>query len=278
MKGKSNSLEVGSLIHKVLEVYYDHMIKGFPRNTSISQGLTAGNLYIQGCPFCSSGDTDSPECKHEPAEYPGLQNTPELNEGWNVGWKFALETCEQYFEMYKNDSFIPLAAESVKGEVIYEDDEIRVLWKAKFDLIIDTNQIGIVSVDHKTFKQRRNKSSLSNQFMGHCVLLKSRNVIVNKIGLQTTLKISERLTREVVSYSKDRLDEWQNETIPYEAYRLIQFMESGYWPPDYTHCDNLYGSCMFKPVCESDRGMRVEVLRAEFTKSPKWDPHNRDED
>lgn len=274
-KGRSNSLEVGTLIHKVFEVYYKHMIGGFSRSAAIGAALTAGQLFVTGCPHCSDASVEKPICKHEPGEYPGLQNTPELSEKWTVGWRFALDTCQQYFDFYKNDAWIPLTAEEVKGEVLYEDDEIRVLWKAKFDLIVDTNQIGIVSVDHKSFKQRRDKSTLSNQFTGQCLLLKSRNVIVNKVGLQTTLKIDERLTREVVSYSSDRLLEWQSEILPYYAYKYIQYSESGYWPPNYTHCDGMFGPCMFKMVCEADRSMREEVLRNEFIIGPVWDPTNR---
>ena len=308
-RGKSNSIEVGSLIHKVFEVYYRHKIKGFPTKACIGDALIAGQLYITGCPHCAgfieqdcptcegSGKyyndllkedrpcvdcrgtkKTSPSCKHEPDEYPGMTNTPEKSESWTVGWRFALETCEKYFEFYKNDAFIPLACEDVRGEIIYEDDEIRVVWKAKFDLIVDTNQIGIVSMDHKTFKQRRDKSTLSNQFSGHCVLLKSRNVIVNKIGLQTTLKIEERLTREVVSYTAARLNEWQSEIVPYYAYKYIQFTESGYWPPDFTHCDTMYGPCPYKSVCEADPEMREEVLRNDFVLAPVWDPKNREDE
>lgn len=292
-KGKSNSLEVGSLIHKVLEVYYDHMIKGFQRTTAIGNALTAGRLFVIGCPHCTGFEPVhymegehvcnekcilAPSCKHETDEYPGVENTPEQSAKWDVGWQFALDTCQQYFDFYKNDSFIPLAAEQVKGDVIYEDDEIRILWKAKFDLIIDTNQIGIVSMDHKTFKQRRDKSTLSNQFIGQCVLLKARNVIVNKIGLQSTLKIDERLTREVVSLSGDRILEWQGEILPYYAYKYVQFTESGYWPPDYTHCDTMFGPCAYKQVCEADRGMREEVLQINYKLAPVWDPTNRGDD
>jgi hypothetical protein len=279
-KGKSNSLEVGSLIHKVLEVYYKHQINGFKRELSIGQGMAAGMLYVTGCPYCANHvDADSkPSCGHDAEEYPGVMNTPENSEKWSVGWRFALKTCEEYFEFYKNDSFIPLACEDVRGKILYEDDELRVLWKAKFDLIIDTNQIGILSMDHKTFKQRRDKSTLSNQFLGHCHLLGSRNVMVNKIGLQSTLKLNERLVREPVSFSADRLIEWQSEILPYYAYKYVQYMETGYWPPDYTHCDNMFGSCAYKQVCEGDRGMREEILQNEYVKAPVWDPTNKGDD
>jgi hypothetical protein len=280
LRGKSNSLEVGSLIHKVFEVFYKHQINGFPRSVCIGNALTAGQLFVIGCPHCA-GHTNSdekPACKHEPEEYPGVTNTPERSEGWVVGWQFALDTCEQYFTFYKNDSLIPIAAESVKSEVIYEDSEIRILWKAKIDLIVDTNQVGLVSLDHKTFKQNRKKTLLSNQFKGQCILMNSRRVIKNNIGLQSTLKIEERLTREIIPYSADALDEWRNEILPYYAYNYIQYIESGYWPPNYSHCDNVYGPCQYKDVCEADRNMREEVLRANFQLAPEWNPINRDDD
>jgi hypothetical protein len=268
---------MGSLVHKVLEVYYKHMINGFKRETAIGQSLAAGQLYIIGCPGCANHvDAEiEPSCGHEAGEYPGVQS-PEKNDGHITGWSFALQTCEEYFKFYSGDSFIPIHAEYVDGKILYEDDDLRVLWKAKFDLIVDTNQIGMVSMDHKTFKQNRHKSSLSSQFSGQCCILDARNVIVNKIGFQTSMKIGERLTREVVSFSADRLDEWKNEILPYYAYKLIQFTDSGYWPPDWTHCDTMYGPCPYKEVCQGDRGMREEMLRNSFQLAPVWDPTNKE--
>jgi len=277
LKGKSNSLEVGSLIHKVFEVFYKHRIDGFPASVCIGNALTAGQLFVMGCPTCSNHVADTPpSCGHDAEEYPGMQNTPEHSQRFTVGWRFALETCEAYFAHYKNDSWIPLAAEWVKGDVIYQDDEIRVMWKAKFDLTIDHEQLGIMSMDHKTFKQNRDKTTLSNQFSGHCVLLKARQVMVNKIGLQTTKKIPERLTRELVHFSAARIHEWQSEIVPYYAYKYIQFKESGYWPPNYTHCDNVFGACPYKQVCEGDPDMREEILRNNYQLAPVWDPRNKE--
>jgi hypothetical protein len=276
-KGKSNSLEVGSLVHKVLEVYHKHIINGFRRDMAINQGLVAGQLYITGCPFCADFTIDKPECKHEPGEYPGLRNTPQESDRTNVGWAWALQTCQDYFDFYKNDHWVPLASEIVKGDVLYEDDEIRILWKAKLDLIVDTNQ-GIYPVDHKTMKQRRQKTKLSNQFIGQCLVMKTRGVFVNKIGFQTSLKPEERFIREMIPYSADALLEWQSETLPYYGYKLLQHSEAGYWPPDYTHCDTMYGPCIFKDVCEANKNMREEVLRNEYQVGRKWDPSNMEEE
>ena len=295
ISGKSNSLECGSIVHKVLEVYYDNLGKGFKRETAINNGMAAGELYIKGCSFCTdfipfhnttNGDEghtcDStckamPDCGHPPNEYPGIKNTPPDNEGYKVGWKWALQTCEDYFAHYANDYWVPLETEVVKRKMVYEDDEIRIMWKAKLDLIVDTNQ-GIYPVDHKTMKQRRDSLNLNNQFTGQCLMMGTRSVIINKIGFQKSLKPAERFIRDVVSFSADRLHEWVSETLPYWAYQYLQYSETGYWPPNYSNCENKYGLCVFHEVCKADRSMREEELRNNFIVGPKWDIDNLDKD
>jgi len=180
---------------------------------------------------------------------------------------------EQYFAFYRNDSWVPLEVEVVKGEILYEDDDIRILWKAKLDLVVDTNQ-GILPVDHKTMSQRRETNSMNNQFIGQCLIMKTRNVVINKIGWQTTLKPEEKFTRAVLSYSADRLMEWQSEILPFYAYQLLTFEEAGYYPPRFDHCEGKYGPCPFLNVCEADRNMREEELRLNFTKVEEWNPKN----
>ena len=277
--GKSNSLECGSIVHKVLETYYECLINHHKRESAIQHALVAGELYIKECQYCTDfipSETEiKPRCNHLINEYPGVKNTPPDSDSktYKTGWKYVLETCEQYFEFYKSDFWTPLETEVVKREVLFEDDEIRIMWKAKLDLTVDTNQ-GIFPVDHKTMKQRRDTLSLNNQFIGQCILMKTRNVIINKIGFQTSLEPKDKFIRSVVSYSSDRILEWQSEILPYWAYQLVNFNEVNHYPPNFTHCESKYGNCMFKSVCESDRGMREEVLKNEFIVGPIWDIDN----
>lgn len=301
IKGKSNSLECGSIAHKVLEVFYQSIIHGLKRTDAIQFGLVAGEMYIKGCPhctefvphpcshcnglegmqcvYCQNGIITKPSCSHPPNEYPGVKNTPPENDSssYLIGWKWVLETCEQYFDFYKNDFWVPLETEVVKRKILYEDDEIRIMWKAKLDLTIDNNQ-GIFPVDHKTLKQNRTTLSLNNQFIGQCLMMETRNAIINKIGFQTTLKPEKKFTRQLMSYSSDRLLEWQSEILPYWAYQLLSYSESGHWPPNFTNCESKYGPCMFSDVCSSDRGMRTEELRQHFMVIPKWDVDNLEKD
>lgn len=277
--GKSNSLEVGSLVHAFLEYYYQGLIDKKSKSDSIDAGVAAAKLFIKGCDVCKAFPIDAvghPSCGHKNADFIGMINTPQKSEKRGkselIGWEWALDTCMQYLAHYVNDSFTPLAAELTKSEIIFENEHLRVLWKAKFDLIADSGMI--IPYDHKTMKQRRDSLSLNNQFMGQCILTKSRNMIINKIGFQTSLKPNEKFERAMMSYSKSRLDEWQNEIVPYWANVLIRHSQENIWPPNFTHCENKYGFCEFKDVCSSDKNMRNEVIKLNFIKRRAWDVTN----
>lgn len=280
INGKSNSLECGSIVHKFLEYYNRNIINGVKREQAIQLGFAAAETYIRGCPGCAgfipTPEIPKPLCGHQVNEFEGVRNTPRASEGYKVGWQDALDTCDQYVQFYRNDHWVPLEVEVVKGEVLYEDDEIRILWKAKLDLIADTNQ-GIFPVDHKTMKQRRDTIKLNNQFMGQCLIMKTRNVFINKVGFQKTLKPEEKFTRPPVSYTAEQLLEWQSETLPYYAKLLLMYAETEHYPPNYTHCENKYGNCPFLEVCSANPNMRESELRRLFVVGPEWNPTN-DED
>lgn len=276
--GKSNSLECGSMVHVVLEVFYKSLIAGSNRQDAINDGLAAGVKYVELGDNARVALVDKHYIVEPISEQisTGLQNTPEESDKYRLGWKYVISTCEQYFDFYKNDSWIPIEVEYVKKVILYEDDDLRILWKSKLDLTVDTNN-GIYPVDHKTMKQRRESSSLNNQFMGQCITTKTRGVIIDKIGFQSSLKPADKFTRVMVSYSLDRLTEWSQVIVPYYANLLIMYQESGYWPPNFTHCENKYGMCPFVGVCSSDTGMREEELRIGFELGRKWDVNNVDE-
>ena len=262
--GKSNSLECGSLCHVILEHYNKGLLAGKARKDAINDGFVAGLEYRTGYKPANKFVLDVTE--------KGMQNTPDENEKKpdRIGYNYVIKTMEEFFDYYKNDSHSVVAVEEVRSKLIYEDDEMRVLWKAKFDLIFDTTQF-IMSKDYKTMKQRRDTLSMSNQFMGHCFILGTRNVMVDKIGFQTTLKPEEKFTKAIISYSADRLAEWVNDVIPYYARMYIAYSEAASWPANFTHCENKYGICPMLRVCESDRSLRDDELKMNFMVGPTWE-------
>jgi len=250
VSGKSVSLEMGSIVHKFLEVYYRSIINGLNRSSSEAHAHVAAVAYAASDEVRNSTDEDR---------------------------QWALTTCHEYCEYYKNDFWVPLEVETVKGKVLYEDDEIRILWKAKMDWIADTNQ-GIFPIDHKTMKQRRDTLTLNNQFIGQSLLMQTRMMFENKIGFQKTLKPAERFTRVIVSFTTERMIEWQSVILPYYAKLMLMYSESEYWPPNWTHCQNKYGNCKFASVCEANPSMREETLGAEFIVGKPWDISTNEDD
>lgn len=307
INGKGNAFECGSIVHKYLEVYYQSKINGLNNQLSHSLGYTAAQLYIQGCADCSNfkvihdpiytvidssdgigchvcGPTCvlTTKCGHKINDYPGVTNTPKETDPkdpqskYKIGWSWVLDTIEQYNEFYKNDHWIPLFTETVKGKILYEDDEIRILWKAKLDLGVDTNQ-GIFPVDHKTMKQNRDTISLNNQFMGQCHIMGTRSAIINKIGFQKTLPANEKFTREMKSYESSQLIEWQSEILPYYAKLLLVYNETGYWPPNFSNCQTKYGLCdYYEHVCSQPMSSRESNLKLYFKATEPWDVVNKE--
>lgn len=261
--GKGNSLEIGSLLHKMLEVYYRTIRDGFSKQLAIGNGLIAGDQYIlEGEDGTGLKNTYADNTKHKNGSID------------KIGYNYVKNTFEQYCDFYKNDFWVPLETEVVKGKVIYEDEEVRLLWKAKLDLIVDTNN-GILPVDHKTMRQKRDTLSLNNQFMGQCILMETRSVVINKIGFQQSLKAEEKFTRHVMSYSASRLAEWLGIAAYYAKY-YTSLAEGQYFPPRFSHCDKFFG-CTFKRICESDMNMREELLREYFVVGEPWTIANEEE-
>lgn len=298
-KGKSNSLETGSIVHKFMEVFYGCLTKKIKRDDAIGFAFAAAQMYIAGCKHCTDfTKTHSytleerqaigthtcsdkcilrPSCGHEPNEYPGVHNTPRDNDNSSkrniIGWQWCLDTCDQYLHHYRNDFWIPLEVENVRARILYQDEDVRIMWKAKLDLVMDTNT-EIVPMDHKTMKQNRDNLSLNNQFMGQCLVTDSRKMVINKIGFQTTLKPEEKFLRKMIPYSGERLLEWQSEILPYYAKMLLAYNDMGYFPPNFSNCEGKYGWCVFKGICEGDPEDRERIIKENFIKGPKWDPSN----
>lgn len=243
---RPNFLTKGLLIHKMLEIYYKSRMAGLERKQCIIASVVEGEKFAIA--ECQTLDADT------------IQHV------------FAV--MRLYYDYYFNEFWTPIHVEKVLSKIVYEDDEVRVMWKAKLDLFVDTNQY-MAPVDHKSFTRSGDTLSLNNQFMGQCLVTETNRAVVDKIGLhlldtKSPIELNKRFLRPVLYYSDDRLRE-QRQIIGYYAKYWLSLVANQYYPPRYTHCDKWSG-CMFKSVCEQDRFLREEELQRFFEIGEPWDP------
>jgi hypothetical protein len=264
--GKGRGLEGGSLMHEMLATYY-RLHNTFNLQDRLQAAVLTGQTFITGCEVCISG-TKCPI--HTDHPFTGLESLT-VEEAHDV-----IANFHQYHERWKNDSWSTVSVEHVKGKVIYEDDELSLLWKAKIDWEVD-NLEGIFSVDHKTASRRENTLSLHNQFIGQSILTEQNKVFINKIGTQKSLKAEEKFERVAVNYTKSRQVEWINEAAGW-AYDLISLVESGVYKHRMSSCQSSkYGPCRFHEVCEAEPNDRVRIINEKFKVNDKpWDVLNDD--
>jgi hypothetical protein len=162
-----------------------------------------------------------------------------------------------------------VAVEEVGSKILYEDEQMLILYQFKIDLVLNLMNCNLMPVDHKSSSRRTRANEMSNQFKGYCWGLGVNNIIVNKIGFQKTLKPSEKFTYETISYQPDIISEWI-EISTYYLKRYIRHSETGFFPPNFTSCDK-YSGCLFREICNKAPSGREYKLAQLFQERRHWD-------
>ena len=267
---KAEPLERGDLLHKMLELYYgmnfattklnDRTWIAKPDNDTVVQCIEAGLFQY--------GEDHSPwerrvKMSVECGRFFATKMALEINDVEEIIFQFG-----EYTKFYRYDKWEPLAVEEVGTKILYEDDEIILVYNFKIDLIMSNGSI-IAPFDHKTSKKRQHPSSLSNQFTGYAYGLDKMHVIVNKIGFQKTLKPSERFQRDLLTYDATRISEWVQNTVEWQ-FDFMDHRERGVWPMNFTSCDK-YSGCHFSKLCEKSAEAREWIMERDFVKGKAWD-------
>lgn len=252
---KDESLEKGDLMHKMLEPYYGMKLDGGPNLESpLWQELMSEGVQPQGDPVLV-----------------GIQAGIYFASQMAIPSEVSEEVIDQfkaYTEHYKYDDWHPIAVEEVGSKIIYEDEDVRIVYSFKIDLVAEKGHL-ILPFDHKTGSRRHEPTSLSNQFIGYCYALGTGNILVNKIGFQKSLKPAERFQRFILPVTKDRIDEWVQNSI-YWTLQFDKFTQDGYFPMNLTSCDK-YSGCIFQKVCGTDPDSRDWKLERDFKVVEQWD-------
>ena len=253
---KEESLEKGDLMHKMLEVYYSMKLDGgADRQSPIWNELIVGaSIFPTGDPVSVGIDAG--------LYFASMMSIPSTTSD------MVIDQFKAYTEYYAHDDWHPLSVEEVGSKVLYETEDFKIIYNFKVDLVAEKGRI-IIPFDHKTSAQRKEPSSLSNQFIGYCYGLGTESILVNKIGFQKTLTPAERFQRYILTIDKDRIAEWEENSI-YWALQYAQYWKDDFFPMNLTSCDK-YSGCIFKRICETDPDNRGWKLKRDFTTVEQWD-------
>ena len=257
---KGEALERGDLMHKLLEVYESLRCNLLDADSSTWKAL-------QEAAILHPLTDDIKDFAISAGRYFATKMDLPPDEIEEVIFQF-----EEYIDYYKSDPWDTLALESVGSKVLFESEELKVLYTFKIDRLAKRDQI-IAPWDYKTSKRRSETSSLSNQFIGYAWATDSNYVIVDKIGFQKSLTREDRFQRIFLSYDAERIAEWQlNATKWAIAYaRLLEGDDPLSNSMNLTSCDK-FGGCIYRPVCEKPPSAREWIISRDYVQGERWDP------
>jgi hypothetical protein len=241
---KSAALDRGTLIHIACEVYYDSLKSGAKYDYAVNSAL----MKMKAA-FVTESNLDNNEANH------------------------LVDTMEEYFDYWRvaDQSFEILGVEEPFIYQLYEDEEIIINLAGKIDLRIKDNKYDNLPYDHKSFSRSGPVNSLSNQFKNYCIVANSNYLVVNRIGLQKSLKPHEKYLRVPLSYDHLVFEAWKKNVVHNIMYYL-QCEAENYWPTNETSCDKFNRMCEYNEVClSSGEEAKTFKLATNFVKVPAWD-------
>lgn len=260
---KAVALDKGGLLHEVLKVHYLYLMKDFTRIRNL-KSFDGRTLLDE-----TANELSLVQVVRKHFDFVSMDSDLPLDiceEVWN--------TYVQYEQYYRSDGWMPIAVEQSFSKVLFEDDDLIILYEGIIDWLDNTK-----IVDHKSSSRRGEPLALSNQFMGYAWAFGVHNVVINKIGFQKTLDAKDKFERYTKSYPADMIAEWRENTIQW-ALRLfyhlnhIEEMEKDF---NLTSCDK-YGGCIYAGStadlgpCQTERQARSWKIQNKYKVGEVWSP------
>lgn len=228
---REHSLDMGSLIHELLRVYY--FLK---KNGGIEHEKIVESCIKQGRFFSSKSSDLSAE-----------------------DISFALKLFQEYCTYYETEQWIPQEIELPFVEKAFEDENYLFLIQGRVDLIVRIPTLpDNIIIDHKTRSRMRPESKLDNQKIIYSKFLGIDTFIINKFGLLKTGDSKNKFQREVISYSKDYIEEWYKEFILILK-EVIAYKKLNFYARNPSSCDKWAG-CTFKRWCNEEPKNREGLI------------------
>lgn len=246
----ADPLTRGAIIHSGKEAYFNALKAGKDWTTAVSEQLAAAKLI-------------------------GLQSDIiQIEDSKNhITLDFLLETLERESTYHKTADLsmeIHAVEEAIAFE-LYEDEDLKIVLIGKIDLLASMKGYSNIPFDHKSSVRSTTLHRIRNQFSLYAYALKSGYLFVNQIGLQKTLKDSERFKRSPLSYDSIFLEQWKANAIKW-CKRYYDCHVTGEWLQNLTSCDKFNRDCEYLPICEtSGEEGKVFKLDTFYATGEKWD-------
>lgn len=250
---KSRSLGLGSLAHEGFEVYYKSLAAG----THFNESVEAATLSMR----VKAADANESNSTVDESE---------------VLIRVVQENLDYW--RHEDESFEILSVESPFAYVLFEDDHVRIIISGKIDLLVNKPAIGGSSgysslpIDHKTYSRDSIVGRLSNQFINYASAVGSSYLIVNRVGLQKSLKAEEKFKRLPLSYDPLIIQQWKDNTITIILEKYVNCVASKTWPMNFTSCLKFNRLCEYHDVCDSS-GQDAKDFKLEnnYVDTEPWD-------
>lgn len=242
---KSKKMEMGSLLHDFLEVYYKNLNeKGHDESLKLSL-----------------------------AEYDNFVQNFELT---GMDCEIVKNTFEENVDFWKQQPLTVKSVEVPLTKLLYEDDELRIAYVSKMDLVVDGVNFDNMPIDHKSEHMKSNPNPMNNQFIGYAWASESNRILINKIGFQKTLKPIDKYRRIPLYYTDSQIEEWKEQTV-FWVKKMLELIDGRRPEMNRTSCDK-WGGCTYLDVCKLSPDNRQDFLNNSFKVGEEWSPFRNDKD
>jgi len=253
---KPKPLDRGTIIHKAMEVYFNQLAEGVHFNDRVHNMLMKAKESA-----ANVADSNIDITEELPIITDALAHSCEF-------WRFE----DEHLEI--------LTVETPFDYILYEDDYVRIIISGKVDLLVNKPaMMGAAAYtnlpyDHKSTERNYPVDELNNQFQNYCVAAKSNYIIVNKIGLQKTLKPEEKFLRIPLSYDTEMLEEWKRDVVEDIVEHYLPAFVKNSFPKRRINCRKFNRLCEFYPVCKtSGQDSKKWKLETLYIDREPWDKY-----
>lgn len=257
--GKRDALDLGTLVHEGLAVYY----------TLLGEGVEYSERSEKALMKIRELSADPEKSHSDPKEVSILL--------------YAIEHHCDYWRAEDENCLEVLAVEQPFAYVLFEDDLIRIIISGKIDLLVNFRGLGRnasyerLPIDHKTFSRDYGVQRKSNQFINYANAVGSNYLVVNRIGMydneaKKPASDEDRFKRVPLSYDPIYIGDWKNNLISMITNEYLGCISSGTWPEKPTSCNKFNRLCEYYSICDSSgQDSKDFKLENEYITAPEWD-------